>query len=401
MTPKLYISEDVQVADGTLVKLKRFSEILWVVKFGWYQYNNRQYRGWYFLAVPSQNILPVNEIDLRDISIVSGKLVETEPEVPQTPQEVPERPPCPGPINPEYIPAFVSKADKELYDSAFISVPNLAAMHAINPHTLHDGKIVRVNDVEGKPKYFIWNATDKTWDTFEFTPSVSTRPGEKVISVDEGIIWSTLTISIELIEDTPYIILNGIDGIEIARVDATMFTESGSLESVTVEDRYIDGVLHKVLVMTFRMADGTITTVECDLTEAMSIYSAEVDGGLKLANFAFSIDNTVEPSSGLNSDINLEFGTTVVANTVKYNNHGLICGYKQISISMPSLIGQVGAKDYSKLLTYAEIDNTGQFTGQAIDIVTSISDVSTDQQIPTAKAVYTSVVDHETTWVTL
>ena len=401
MTPKLRISDEIQIADGTLVKLKRFPDILWVVKFGWYQYNNRQYKGWYFLSVPTQNVLPINTIDLSDISIVSGKLIETEPEVPQTPQEPPERPPCPGPVNPQYIPAFVSKADKELYDSAFISVPNLSAMHAINPHTLHDGKIVRVNDVDGKPKYFIWNATDKVWDTFDFAPSIKTKPGEKIISADEGVVWSTLTISIELIDAVPYIILKGIDGIEVARVDATMFTESGSLESVTVEDRVIEGVVHKILVMTFRMADGTITTVECDLTEAMAVYSAEVDGGLKLANFAFSIDNVVEPSSGLNTDINLEFGTTVTANTVKYNNHGLICGYKQISISMPSLIGEIGAKDYSKLLTYASIDNNGQFTGEVVDIVTSISDESTDRQIPTAKAVYTSVTEHESTWTTL
>lgn len=404
MNSKLVLPNGLEIADGTIVKLQRFPDSIWIVKFGWYTYNNRHYNGWYFCSVPDQRTLPINPDDLKYITAVSGKLIETRPEVPpDTPEAVQPPPPPPTPINPEYIPAFFSKADKALYDAAFISVENMAALAALSCRPLPDGKIVRVNNTtSGKPEYYIWSQEIKTWDRFEFAPSLKLAPDEKILYIlDEEKLGTTLSISIERIDDVNYVVLRGVDGLEVSKFDATMFIENSSLKRVYIEDRLIDGQVHKFLVMEFELPDGTTSKVECDLTDVLQAYTAEVGGGLKLANYAFSIDNSIEPCSTLNTDQTLVFGQSISLNSVQYDNHGLVVGKKAFSVTMPSLTGTVGSLGLDKLLTYVSIDNTGQLIGSTIDITQVIDRNSTHQQIPTALAVETRAESAEAVWTTI
>lgn len=403
MHSNLVLANGVEIANGTLVKLVRFPDVFWVVKFGWYEYNDRIYKGWYFSSVPNQSVLPINPQDLAEMSIVSGKLIDTHPEVP--PDNVPG-PGCPpSPINPEYIPAFVSKVDKAFYDAAFISVESLAALEVLNHHKVPDGKIVRVNNVQGSVEYYIWSQTSRTWDKFEFTPSISLVDDEKILHMDDGKLGTTLSITTDRQDDTVYVVLKGIEGVEISRFDASMFIQASSLRRAYIEDKYIDGQLHRFLVMEFELPDGTLSTVECDLTDVIQAYSAEVGGGLKLANYAFSINNHIEPCSKLNDDTQLAFGQSVVLKSVQYDDHGLIIGQSEAAVTMPSISGEVGSLSPNKLLTYVTINDTGQLSGSMIDITQTVDESSTHTQIPTAKAVYlqTNEAADEamSTWVTI
>lgn len=400
MSMKLTLPNGLELADGTVVKLRRFSGVLWVVRFGWYTYSNRQFKGWYFSAIPNQSVLPVNPTDLNGITAVSGKLLDTKPEVPPDISKVPAPPPQPPtPINPEYVPAFISKADKALYDAAFISVADLVALRALCMHKLPDGKIVRVNDAgDQKPAYFIWSAATSEWIPFEFTPSIELVPNEKLLHIDANKLGSTLSITTEKIDDVLYIVLKGVGGVEVSKVDASQFIGTSSLVSVQMEDRVIDGVTHKFLVMTYELEDGELATVECDLSDVLQAYTAEVDGGLKLSNYAFSIDNEVEACSQLNTDQTLQFGQSISLNSVQYDKHGLVVGNKSFSIQMPSLTGSVGSLEFDKLLIYATVDNSGSISGQTIDISRTVNDASTHHQIPTAKAVNIRADDATSKW---
>lgn len=403
MSRKIILPNGLELAEGTIVRLKRFDGVSWVVKFGWYTYNQRQYKGWYFCSIPEQNILPINPTDLSDISAISGKLIENHPEVPSdTCKDVHPPQPPPTPINPEYIPAFISKADKALYDAAFISVPSTAALYALASHPLPDGKIVRVNNVDGKSKYFIWSETEKSWDIFEFAPSIKTIDDEKIIYVtDDEKLGTTLSINCEKESDKLYVVLRGINGVEISKFDASMFIENSSLKRVYIQDKEIDGQIHKFLVMEFELPDGTIVKTECDLTDVLQAYTAEVGGGLKLANYAFSIDNQVEPCSDLNTDTVISFGTTVSMNSIQYDNHGLVVGKKSFTLTIPDLSGSIGSAGLSKLLTYAHIDSSGELRGETIDVTQYIDQSSTHTQIPTAKAVQDRAELAESVWKTI
>lgn len=184
----------LKLVDGNVVQLERFPGLKWVLHNGWYSYNGRQYSGWYFSSIPSQTILPVSNQDLRMITLVSSKPSDEYPEYPLPPSHPgpgypddgyyhhhhhhhpnenpggphsPIFPPvCPDP-EPEK-PAFFSTAYKAQLDSAFISVPTLKKRDLLDTTKLPDGKIVRVNSVNGEPKYYAWSAFNDHWEELNF-----------------------------------------------------------------------------------------------------------------------------------------------------------------------------------------------------------------------------------------
>jgi len=223
---------------------------------------------------------------------------------------------------------------------------------------------------------------------------------DKIIKLDGKKLSSTLTISCEKREGTGqvFVILRGIGGAEISRFDASDFVKAGMLQSVALEEEAVSGSIHKILVMTFNIEGGQTETIKVDLQDLVDVYTAAQNGGLKLEGSAFSIDNSVEAYDGLESDVAPKFGEYVTFNTTKYNDKGLVTGKGSFKFTMPSLSGSVGSDDKSKLLTFAEIDNNGELIGEYVDISTALSAMSTDLQIPTAKAVFDAIEDATTRW---
>lgn len=64
----------------------------------------------------------------------------------------------PVPVNPIYEKDILS----QIYAS-FISVDTIEDRDALNPDVLSDGKIVRVNNVDGESKYYVYVRASTAW----------------------------------------------------------------------------------------------------------------------------------------------------------------------------------------------------------------------------------------------
>lgn len=154
-------NSDNVIYQGSLVRLKRFPDITWILRYGWYKWDNRLNVGWNFLSVTDQTILPVLVSDLVDIVIVDNDDPIHRQDIPpkRISGEVPE--------NSEYYPkpAYITEKDKERYDAAFISLETLEDRNELLENPVPNGKIVRVNELD---KYFMWDSTNEIWNEVEF-----------------------------------------------------------------------------------------------------------------------------------------------------------------------------------------------------------------------------------------
>lgn len=57
---------------GSVVVLERFPDIKWILKSGWYMYENKKYCDWYFYSISEHITLPVDSNDLINIKIISA-----------------------------------------------------------------------------------------------------------------------------------------------------------------------------------------------------------------------------------------------------------------------------------------------------------------------------------------
>lgn len=218
---------------------------------------------------------------------------------------------------------------------------------------------------------------------------------DKILSVDGALIKSTLTIDAVKENGITYVVLKGVGQQEVSRFDASEFVKDGILDSVALEYA-TDGSNDRLLVFTFNTDSGK-ETIKINVQEFIDIYNAKASGGLKVENNEFSIDNEVTASGPINSDVAPSFGETITFKAVKYDSHGLITGTGDFTFKMPDLIGgDVGGS--SKLIKSITVDSTGALVGTDIDISTALSASSTDNQIPTAKAVYDAIEDAKTCW---
>lgn len=56
---------------GSIVMLERFEDTKWVLENGWYAYEGQRYNGWYFSSIPDFKVIPVQEEDLENLTIIS------------------------------------------------------------------------------------------------------------------------------------------------------------------------------------------------------------------------------------------------------------------------------------------------------------------------------------------
>lgn len=153
-----------KVYPGDVVVLHRFPEIKWVVKHEYYTLNGQQYRGWYFLSIPTKNILPLTEEDLYGITVISGQ-GEVYPPCP--PHPCPPHP-CPPPCPPPRPVRFTESMADQL-NRAFITVDTLKDRDALVKSGTTDGKIVRVNDIgTGESGYYRYYEAGDTWVVEDF-----------------------------------------------------------------------------------------------------------------------------------------------------------------------------------------------------------------------------------------
>lgn len=222
-------------------------------------------------------------------------------------------------------------------------------------------------------------------------------PGEKVIKVEDREISSTLNIEVTKDKDNrSWLVLTGIDGQEVSKVDVTDFLQADLLKSANLVTKLVDGVPHKVIDLVFFVEGGETSQISVDVQDLVDVYTAADDGGLKVNdNKEFSIDNNVEAFDGSSvKTIDAKFGDKISIPFVVYNKFGLITGQKTLEINLPSIItikgGSVGGTN--KLVSNVTLDENGELSGDSIDIDNDLSSAQEGKtSIPTTSAVKSEI----------
>lgn len=157
---------------GSVVILNEYPGIKWTVKHGWYTLGSHQYSGWYFCSIPNRQVEAFNNVNLSLITVVSsgGRPIPPSPcppgPCPPGPCPPGPWPPCPcppippGPKPPGFM--YGPREAKQLAE-AFITVESIKQRDELEDMYLVDGKIVRVNDVNGEVKYYEWDTSTTQW----------------------------------------------------------------------------------------------------------------------------------------------------------------------------------------------------------------------------------------------
>lgn len=143
---------NIRLYDGDLVTITNRPHIKWVVHYGWFIYQNAQCHDWYFSAITNGEILPISSVDLTLVSLATSKTLGS---IYQDGKQV------------NYTTVF-TEADAQTLNSTFISVETIAQRDNIDKNKLVNGRLVRVNDGGGSPKYFAWNASTNSWSEVDW-----------------------------------------------------------------------------------------------------------------------------------------------------------------------------------------------------------------------------------------
>lgn len=150
-----------KVYDGSVVMLYRLPNLRWILHYGYYNYNGKKQKGWYFSSIPSDTTMPVFNEDLVAMKVIDGSVGPhpcPPPYPPFPPGPFPPHPPAPIPI------PFTPQDKKEL-ESAMLTVENLTERDKMSSDSLPNGKIVRVNDTDGHGtiEYYSWDSESSSW----------------------------------------------------------------------------------------------------------------------------------------------------------------------------------------------------------------------------------------------
>lgn len=153
-----------KVYDGTVVILNRLPNLKWIIHFGFYSYNGRSKKGWYLSSIPSCSVMPVFNEDLVAMRVVEDPKPPLPP-FPPGPCPPPPHPPFP-PFPPVPTPTIFTPDDKLMVDRSMITVESLEDRDKLGNDKTLDGKLVRVNDIdgEGTVEYYTWNKSTSQWD---------------------------------------------------------------------------------------------------------------------------------------------------------------------------------------------------------------------------------------------
>lgn len=89
----LYCEEtDTKIYKNDVVTISTHPETKWIVKNGWYSVGGNQKNGWHFVSIEDKSILPIDQVDIKDITNESrqGGTGETRPEVDNSATIIPE-----------------------------------------------------------------------------------------------------------------------------------------------------------------------------------------------------------------------------------------------------------------------------------------------------------------------
>lgn len=147
---------------GSIVILAEYPYSKWIVKHGWFTYRDQQLNGWYFRSINDGAILSLSNVDLNTITVVS--LGDQHAPMPPRPNFGPGHGPMPGHGGPAPMPGGGMNARQaDQLRRSFITVDSIRQRDALDDGNLPDGKICRVNNVNGKTKYYAYDVSTSSW----------------------------------------------------------------------------------------------------------------------------------------------------------------------------------------------------------------------------------------------
>lgn len=136
--------------------MMRFPGVKWIVHNGWYSYESESRCGWYVSSIPHNTIMPLNPDDLHMATVISTNTGCNHAPKPYPPNH---------PIHPPHCEEVFTHKDSEMLDRAMITVDTLAQRDALSCEFLPNGKVVRVNNVDGQVAYYEWDSSTLSWLT--------------------------------------------------------------------------------------------------------------------------------------------------------------------------------------------------------------------------------------------
>ena len=181
---------NVVLYPGSIVILAEYPYTKWIVKHGWYTYRDQQLNGWYFRSITDGTILSLSNVNLSTITLVSqGE---------RPPHPVPPPPPMPGPMPVPGRPPMpgygFSPKDADRLRRAMLTVDSIQQRDALDDGNLPNGKLCRVNNVNGTVKYYAYDVTTSAWIEQPINFLTETAADEKYVS-QESFNWELMSES--------------------------------------------------------------------------------------------------------------------------------------------------------------------------------------------------------------
>jgi len=113
----LYCEEtDTKIRNNDVVSISTYPNVKWIVKNGWYKIGTAQKRGWYFVSIADKTVLPIDLVDIKDISKDDNQAISTSEERP-TPAENPT-----SAAQPEVNVLYCNDTDTKIYHNDIVDI---------------------------------------------------------------------------------------------------------------------------------------------------------------------------------------------------------------------------------------------------------------------------------------
>lgn len=382
-----------KVYEGSVVMLFRLPNLKWILRNGYYNYNGRKRKGWYFCSIPADTEMPVFTEDLVRLKVLEGGEVPCPPgpgpgPIPPGPGPFPPVPPGPGPcppVPPAPIPIPFTPQDKRQVDAAMITVDTLEDRDRMGSEWLNDGKIVRVNDSDGQGtvEYYSWNHDKLEWEEASLGYRYMTRAeieqaiGDDIVEIKWSDEHGALVLTNNAGTELPPVKLFGVAHDPIYAPEELKLTipiyGKDDFEMVIPKDTYVksiryeaewlfdDGHIGPAIVIT--VTDGTQDTdIAGDASDLVNIYE-----GSDTATARIRVDGE---ECKIVADVKL---SSLLDNPIKVDNEGLW-------VDLSGVVGKQQIQTGFLLVA----DGNGEFTyaGNGIEIETStaISDLTNPEK---------------------
>lgn len=373
-----------KVYENSVVVLFRLPDTKWILHCGYYSYNGVRQKGWYFSSIPSNTVMPVFIEDLVAMRVISGPQ-------PVPPGPHPPFPPFPpGPHPPAPIPIIFTPEDKKMIDASMITVETLEDRDRLSGGWLNNGKIVRVNNVEGAVEYYEWDSSSSQWVPATLGYRYMTRDEiqQEMSGTIVDVTYSNSNGLLTLVRysgDESTTMLDGIahhpsyEDFQIripvfGRPDLVIDIPKGSVVTdVSVVERYEiePGRFVPALVITEEI-DGQVHEVATDITKLYNLFQNVADTN----TISMHVDSA---TSALTADVKI---SDMPANVLNVDSKGL---YVDVS-------GKVDKVPMSASYLLVS-DGLGGFTraGNGIHLQTSGTMLDSSDIVPTGNVIATAI----------